>query len=107
MTLEEYLPKAYIVIFKIDALYNACTFAMDEDKADEIMYEVDRYINAVNDCQTLRTKLAYLLNVRQEREGADMFFNKAYKEADKCQLKGLGLMERNLLDGLKEEYYKK
>ena len=106
LTLEEYLPKAYFTIFNIDALYNACTFSRDEYKADDIMYEVDKYINAVNDNQTLRAKLAYLLNVRQEREGADMFFNKAYKEADKCQLKGLGLMERKLLDGLKEEFDK-
>ena len=106
LTLEEYLPKQYITIFKIDALYNACTFNKDEDRADDIMYEVDKYINAVNDSQTLRAKLVYLLNIRQEREGADMFFNKAYKEADKCQLKGLGLMERKLLDGIKEEFDK-
>ncbi len=103
LTLEDYLPTAYMTIFKIDALYNACTFARDEDKADDIMYELDRYINSVNDSQTLRAKLAYLLNVRQERNGADMFFNKAYKEANKCQLKGLGLMEAKLLDGLKEQ----
>ena len=107
LTLEDYLPTAYITIFKIDALYNACTFAKDEDKADDIMYEVDRYINWVNDTQTLRAKLAYLLNVRQESEGADMFFNKAYKEADKCQLKGLGLMERKLLDDLREQFENK
>ena len=107
LTLEEYLPVGYMTIFKIDALYNACTFSKDENLADDLMYEVDKYINAVNDCQTLRAKLAYLLNVRQEKEGADMFFNKAYKEADKCQLKGLGLMERNLLDGLKAELDKK
>lgn len=106
LMLEDYLPKTYMTIFKIDALYNACTFAKDFDKADDIMYEVDRYINAVNDCQTVRAKLAYLINVRQERDGADVFFNKAYKEADRCQFKGLGLMERKLLDLLKEDFDK-
>ena len=104
LSLEDYLPNAYITIFKIDELYNCCTFSKDENKADDIMYEVDRYINAVNDCQTLRTKLAYLLNVRQEKDGADIFFNKAYKEADKSQLKGLSVMERKLLDELKKDF---
>lgn len=106
LSLEDYLPKTYLTIFKIDALYNVCTFSKDEYKADDIMYEVDKYINSVNDSQTLRAKLAYLLNVRQESEGADMFFNKGYKEADKCQLKGLGLMEKKLLDSLKEQFEK-
>ena len=65
------------------------------------MYEVDKYINSINNATNVRTKLAYLLNVRQETEGADIFFTKAYKEANKCQIKGLGLMEIKLLDELK------
>ena len=101
LSLEEYLPKSFYAIFMVDALYNACTFDFDEDRADDIMYEVDKYINSINNATNVRTKLAYLLNVRQETEGADIFFTKAYKEANKCQIKGLGLMEIKLLDELK------
>ncbi len=102
VSLEEYLPKSYYTIFLVDALYNACTFDFDEERADDIMYEIDKYINSVNNVTNVRAKLAYLLNVRRESEGADIFFNKGYKEADKCQIKGLGIMERKLLDELKQ-----
>ncbi|MBE7080961.1 MAG: M50 family metallopeptidase [Clostridiales bacterium] len=102
LSLEEYLPKSYYAVFLVDALYNACTFDFDEDRADDILYEVDKYINNVNNCSNVRAKLAYLLNVRRETEGLDIFFTKAYKEAGRCQLKGLGAMEIKLLDELKQ-----
>ncbi len=103
ISLEEYLPKSFYTVFMVDALYNACTFNFDEERADDIMYEIDKYINTVNNATNVRVKLAYLLNVIQETEGADIFFKKAYKEADKCQIKGLGIMERKLLDDLKQK----
>ncbi len=102
VSLEEYLPKSIYAVFLVDALYNACTFDLDEERADDILYEVDKYINNVNNSSNVRAKLAYLLNVRQERDGVDIFFNKAYKEAGRCQLKGLGFMETKLLDELKQ-----
>ncbi len=102
LSLEEYLPKSIYAVFLVDALYNACTFNFDEEKADDILYEVDKYINNVNNSTNVRAKIAYLLNVRRESEGVDIFFTKAYKEADRCQLKGLGIMERGLLDQLKQ-----
>jgi len=104
LSLEDYLPNSILTVFKVDALYNSCTFDFDAERADDLMYEVDKYINNVNNVNNVRTKLAYLLNVRQESDGADKFFKKAYKEADRCQIKGLGLLETKLIDELKEKY---
>ncbi len=102
VSLEEYLPKSYYTVFMVDALYNACTFDFNEERADDIMYDIDKYINNVNNATNVRVKLAYLLNVRRESEGADIFYKKGYKEANRCQIKGLGLMEKRLLDELKQ-----
>lgn len=102
LSLEEYLPKGYINVVKTDALYNVCTFDFDEEKADDLTYELEKYLNNVNNATTVRAKLAYLLNVKQEKENLDMFFKKGYKEADRCQITGLGKYERKLFDGLKE-----
>ena len=104
LSLEDYLPKEYMNIVKTDALYNACTFDFNEDKADDLMYELEKYLNNVNTVTNVRVKLAYLLNVKQEKEGLDMFFTKGYKEADRCQIKGLGLYERKLFDALNKAY---
>ncbi len=103
LSLEEYLPKSHMMIFKIDALYNYCTFAFDEQLADDFMYEVEKYVNKINSPTNLRVKLSYMLNVRHEKEGADIFFTKGYKEADKSQIKGLGKYEKKLFDLLKEK----
>ena len=101
LSLEEYLPKNYIKIIKTDALYNACTFDFNEELADDLLYEVENYINNVNTASNVRVKIAYLIKVAKETENIDMFFNKAYKEADREPLKGLGIYEKNLLDKLK------
>ena len=101
LSLEEYLPKNFVMIAKTDALYNACTFDYNEEVADDLLYEVEDYINNVNSATNLRVKIAYLVNVNKEMENLDMFFKKAYKEASKEQLKGLTLYETKLLDKLK------
>ena len=100
LSLEEYLPKNYVNIVKTDALYNACTFDFNEEKADDLMYELEIYLNNVNTVTNVRVKLAYMLNVKQENGNLDMFFKKGYKEADRCQIKGFGAYERKLFDGL-------
>ena len=97
----EYAPKGYECAIKTDLLYNACTFDYDEDKADDLVYELEKYLNNVNTVQTVRAKLAYLIRVKRETENTDVFFKKGYKEADRCQIKGLGKYERKLYDGLK------
>lgn len=101
LSLEDYLTKQHLMIFKTDALYNACTFDYNESLADDLLYEVEKYVNKVNSATNIRIKLAYLLGVGREKENLNQFFIKGYKEADRCQIRGLGLYERKLLDQLK------
>lgn len=100
LSLEEYLPKEYVYVFKTDALYNACTFDRNEQVADDLMYELENYLNNINTATTVRVKLAYLMNISEQTEGLDMFIKKAKKEANRCQIKGLGLYESKLLEEL-------
>lgn len=106
LSLEEYLPKGYLDVVKTDALYNACTFDYNEELADDIMYEIEKYINNVNTASTVRAKTAYLLYVKQETEHLDVFFKKGYKEAERCQIKGLGMCEKKLFDKMYNDYQK-
>ena len=104
LSLEEYMPKTYLYIVKMDALYNACTFDYDEDRADELMYELEKFINNVNNATSVRVKLAYLLYVRREKEFFDVFYKKALKEANRCQIKGYGAYEKKLLEKMRAEF---
>lgn len=106
LSLEEYLPKGYINLVKTDALYDACTFNCDEDVADDLVYELEKYLNNVNSVTNVRVKLAYLVYIKGERDNLDMFFKKAFKEVDRCQIKGQGEMEKKLIEKIHEDYLK-
>lgn len=88
------------------ALYNACTFDFNEEKADEYMYEAENYLNADNDAESVRIKTAYLLYVKKETENLPMFFDKLYREIDKIEIEGLKKFELKLAKKLKAEYEK-
>ena len=100
LSLLDYIPKSVIYPIKADALYNACTFDKNEEFADEMMYELEKYLNNVNTATNVRIKLAYILSVRDEKEGADVFIKKAKKEAKRHKIKGLGRMELSLIEEL-------
>ncbi|MBQ3115543.1 MAG: hypothetical protein IJC07_00775 [Clostridia bacterium] len=100
LSLEDEMPKAYTFPIKTDALYNACTFDFDEEKADDLVYELEKYLNNVNTATNVRAKLAYILNVKGETETADIFYKKGIKEADRCQIKGYGAFEKKLIEDL-------
>ncbi len=104
LSLEEYLPKTYLNIGKIEALYAACTYDYNEDVADDFMYELEKYLNKNNGVTEIRAKLAYILFVTGESDAFDMFYKKGLREAKKCQLKGYGLYERKLLEEIKEKF---
>lgn len=104
LSLEEYMPKYFMQVAKTDLLYGYCTFNFDEEKADDVTYELEKYLNNVNTASTLRVKIAYLLYVKRERESLDMFFNKALKEADRVIIKGYGAFERKLIEKMKEDF---
>ena len=101
LTLTEYMPKSFVCVVKADALFNACTFAFDPNAADDLAYELEKYLNNVNDAATVRVKAAYAANVLGEPEGVERFYKKAVKEASLCPVKGLGDMEKKLIDKLK------
>lgn len=103
ISLEEYMPKYINSAVKVDALYNACTFDFNEETADDIVYEIEKYLNNVNTASSVRAKLAYLIYVRREKENLDMFFKKGFKEADRCQISGLGKFERKLFEKMQND----
>ncbi|MBR2870995.1 MAG: hypothetical protein IKB98_06455, partial [Clostridia bacterium] len=104
LSLEEYFPKELMDAVKADALYNACTFDFDESKADDLTYEIEKYLNSNNNLTNVRIKLAYILFVKGEREFFDDFYKKGIKEASRCQIKGLANYETKLLNEIKEKY---
>lgn len=103
LSLSDYIPKGLNQIILSDALFNACFIKKDANKADELMYEVEKYLNKINTLTNIRIKLAYLALIGEEKETLDMFYNKGIKEAKKCQIKGLSTFETNLLDKIMEE----
>jgi hypothetical protein len=103
VSILEYMPKEYRLIVKTDALYNACTLDFNEDAADDLMYELEKYLNNVNNTTTVRAKLAYLIYVKKETDDLDMFFKKGFREADRCQLKGISVLERKLFENMKND----
>ena len=103
MGLLDYMPVAVKNVVKADALYNACTFDFDEEEADNLMYELDKYLNNVNSVTNVRIKLAYLLYVRKEKENAEVLYKKAMKEAKRCTVRGIGLFEEKLIEKMSSD----
>ncbi len=102
---EETMPKQFVPMVKADMLYAFCTYDFNEETADDVMYEIEQYLNKDNSSTNVRVKLAYILRVRKEKELFDQFYNKAVKEANRCQIKGFGKFENKLLDKFKTEYF--
>ena len=100
------LPKGLKCEINAYALYNACTFSRNPEKADELMYEAEDYLNKYNTLTNIRIKLAYLYFIVGERGNVDTFYKKGIKEAKKCPLKGYGIFETKLLDEIKADYDK-
>ena len=103
LSLEEYFSNEYIDVAKINALYNACTFDYDEDKADDLMYELEKVLNSDTNPTKIRVKLAYILFVTGETHLLEDFYKKGVKEALKSQIKGYGKFEISLLDQMKDK----
>ena len=103
MDVIDYMPKSVQVVVKTDALYNACTFDYNEDLADDLMSELEKYLNNTNDATAIRVKLAYLVHICHQTSEFDIFYEKGIKEAKKHPVKGFGLFETKLLDKLKSD----
>ena len=98
------MPKSVRYVIKTDALYNACTFDYNEDSADDLMYELEKYLNKTNDLTAVRVKLAYLAFIRRDTTQLETFYAKGVKDAKKHTIKGLGAYEKKLLDDIKAKY---
>lgn len=101
----EYLPdEEYKDVFKTYALYNYCTFDFDAEKADDTVADIQKHLDRNNNPAEIRAKLAYILYVKGEKDLVDDFYKKAVKEANKCNLRGLGLFERRLIEEMKKDF---
>lgn len=104
ISISDYLPKSYLNIVKTNALYAACTFAKNEDAADELMAELEKYLDKRNGSLEVRAKIAYILYIRKEKDALDVFYKKGVKEANRARLRGQGLFERKLLEEMKKDF---
>ncbi len=102
--LYDEMPKAYLNAIKTEVLYSACTYYYNEDLADDLMYELDKYLNNVNSVSNVRAKLSYILYVSKGNVDLDVFYKKGVKEANRCQIRGLGAFEKKLFDKLKADF---
>lgn len=101
--LIDYMPKTVASVIKTDLLYNSCTFDFNASRADELTYELEKFLNNVNTSENIRAKLAYNLYVRREKNGLSEFYNRGIKEANRNPVKGLALYEKKLLLKMKDE----
>lgn len=98
MDILEYMPKSVSLVVKTDSLYNACAIDKNEDLADDLMYELEKYLNKFNTATNIRVKMAYICNVIGEKDNLETFYAKGKKEALKSPIKGQGLFEIKLMD---------
>lgn len=103
LSLEEYFPKSVMNVAKADALYNACTFDYNEERADDLTYEIEKYLNSDNSLTNVRIKAAYLLYVKKDVSAVDIFYKKGLRDVKRCVLSGYGAFEKKLLDKIKAD----
>ena len=90
-------------VVKADALYNACTFDFDEERADDLTYETEKYLNSENTLANVRIKAAYLLYVKKEYDLIDVFYKKGLRDVKRSVLSGYGKFEKKLLTKIKSD----
>lgn len=91
---------------KLIPLYSYCTFAMDKDRADDLVYELEKYLNKTNGLETVLCKLVYNFYVKEEKDTFDVFYKKGMREVKRCRLAGYGEYYRKLFEKIKTDYEK-
>ena len=104
LTLEDYIPKPMFNVIKADALYNCCVYEKKQDKADDLMYELEKFLNNANTATNIRVKLAYMLYILNEKESVELFYKKGVKEAKKSSFSGLYKFELKQFEILKKDF---
>ena len=103
MAITEDLPKDLDLACKINALYDACTFNFNDEKADDYMYEVERLLNADLTPTSLRIRLAYVLYVAKDLSIVNDFYKKCFKVSKKYFVSGIGKYELKLIERMKKD----
>lgn len=101
--IAEELPKECEILCKINALYDACTFNFDDEKADDYMYEVEKVLNADFSPTSLRVRLAYVLYVQKDLSIVNDFFKKGLKECKRYMIAGVGNFEKKLFERMRKD----
>ena len=101
-SLVDYMPDSFYYHISAEELYSKCTFDYDEDLADELMYELEDYLNNNNTVENVRTKLAYLENGVKENDDLTDFYNKFTREAKRLVLSGQKEFELKLIKSIKK-----
>ena len=97
------LPKNHRLVVMSDVLYNCCTFDYNEDLADDLMSDVEKYLNAVNTATNVRIKLAYLLYVKKSSEYAREIYDWGVKLSKRTPINGIGVFENKLLSKIEKD----
>jgi hypothetical protein len=96
------MPKYYKNVVIADLLYNACTFDFDEDTADNLVEDLDKYLNNVNTLTNLRIKLAYAVKILKDDALIERLKEKIDSEIEYCAIKGITAYEQKLVNRLFE-----
>ncbi len=101
ISLKKYLPKQFYNEISAERIFYSTVIELNEDLADDLMYENEKFLNNVNDNVTIRAKLGYISFVKHEKEPFDIFYDKGVKEAKLQHLSGLKTFELDMLDLIK------
>ena len=80
-----------------ELLFAYSSFMLDEDTADDVFEDNDKYLNKVLSVTTLRAKGAYVKNVIKDEALYNDIYQKALQLADEIEVKGLSLYEKNII----------
>ncbi len=101
--LKRYLPKYIYNEVCAENIFFNTVIELNEDLADDLMYENEKYLNNVNNCASLRAKLGYISFVKREKDLFDTFYKKGVKEAKSQYLTGSKTFELELFEFIKSK----
>jgi hypothetical protein len=102
--LSDFIPKYMYAEIQTELLFAYSSFMLDEDTADDVFEDNDKYLNKVLSVTTLRAKGAYVKNVIKDEVLYNDIYQKALQLADEIEVKGLSLYEKNIIKKLNDGF---
>lgn len=102
-SLTKYMSKIYKAHVGAQRLFYYSFFEKDENIADDLTYENEKYLNTVNDSVNIRAKLAYICFIKGDKDSFESFYKMGKKVAKRQNLTGVKLFELKLLDAIKNK----